>query len=114
MNVARNLGGTFGISLVQTMLVRNTAAAHAAMVERITVANPAWNNPAVAAIYGMQHAGGAAALDAMVTQQASMVAYIDDFRLMLYLTLIVIPLVLLLRPAGRANAAGIDAHAVMD
>jgi MFS transporter, DHA2 family, multidrug resistance protein len=113
-SLVRNIGSSIGISLVQTMLVRNTATAHAAMVERITVGNPGWNSPAIAAVYGMKHAGGAAALDAMVTQQASMVAYIDDFRLMLYLTLIVMPLVLLLRPAKRADAGGIDAHAVID
>jgi DHA2 family multidrug resistance protein len=112
-SLIRNIGSSIGISLVQTMLVRNTASTHAALVERITYANPAWNNPAVASAYDPTRPTGAAALDAMVTQQASMIAYLNDFRLMLYLTLAVIPLLLLIR-TPRRNAAPVDTHAVMD
>ncbi len=43
-----------------------------------------------------------------------MIAYIDDFWLMLFLTLAVTPLLLLIRPPGRAKSAAADAHAVMD
>ncbi|MEA3132161.1 MAG: transporter, family, multidrug resistance protein [Gammaproteobacteria bacterium] len=112
-SLVRNIGSSIGISLVQTVLVRNTASVHAALVERITYANPAWNNPAVASAYDVTRPAGAAALDAMVTQQAAMIAYINDFRLMMYLTLAVIPLLLLLR-APRRTDAPTDTHAVMD
>jgi len=112
-SLVRNIGSSIGISLVQTVLVRNTATVHAALVERITYANPAWNNPAVASAYDVTRPTGAAALDAMVTQQAAMIAYLNDFRLMLYLTLAVIPLLLLLR-APRRTDAPTDTHAVMD
>jgi DHA2 family multidrug resistance protein len=112
-SLVRNIGSSIGISLVQTVLVRNTASVHAALVERITYANPAWNNPAVASAYDVTRPTGAAALDAMVTQQAAMIAYINDFRLMMYLTLAVIPLLLLLR-APRRTDAPVDTHAVMD
>jgi DHA2 family multidrug resistance protein len=83
------------------------------LVERITYANPAWNNPAVASAYDTTHPSGAAALDAMITQQSSMIAYVNDFRLMLYLTLAVIPLLLFIKAPGRAGAP-VDSHAVMD
>ena len=43
-----------------------------------------------------------------------MIAYIDDFWLMLYLTVGVTPLLLLIRPPGRSKASEADAHAVMD
>jgi MFS transporter, DHA2 family, multidrug resistance protein len=112
-SLVRNIGSSIGISLVQTVLVRNTASTHAALVERITYANPAWNNPAVASAYDLARPTGAAALDAMITQQSSMIAYINDFRLMLYLTIAVVPLLLLLRTTRRSDAAA-DAHAVMD
>jgi DHA2 family multidrug resistance protein len=85
---------------------------HAALVERITHANPAWNDPAVASAYDLGRSSGAAALDGMITQQSAMIAYLDDFRLMLYLTLAVIPLLLFIRAPKRAPAP--DAHAVMD
>jgi DHA2 family multidrug resistance protein len=50
----------------------------------------------------------------MITEQASMIAYLNDYRLMLWLTLGVIPLLFLLRPSRRPPAAGEAAHAVMD
>ncbi len=111
-SLVRNIGSSIGISMVQAILVRSTVSAHAALVERITYGNPAWSNPAVAAAYDLRRLGGAAALDGLITQQASMIAYINDFRLMLYLTLAVIPLLLLIRAPGRAAAA--QAQAVMD
>jgi DHA2 family multidrug resistance protein len=113
-SLVRNIGSSIGISLVQTMLVRNTVIAHASLVERVTTANPAWNNPAIARAYDMSSLSGAAFLDSAVTQQAAMIAYIDDFWLMLFLTLAVTPLLLLIRPPGRNAAPAADAHAVMD
>jgi DHA2 family multidrug resistance protein len=111
--LVRNIGSSIGISLVQTVLVRSTVSSHAALVERITYANPAWNNPAVASAYDTTRLSGAAALDAMITQQSSMIAYVNDFRLMLYLTLAVIPLLLFIKTPSRAGAQA-DSHAVMD
>ncbi len=111
-SLVRNIGSSIGISLVQTVLVHSTANAHAALVERITYANPAWTNPAIASAFDLGRLSGAAALDGLITAQASMIAYINDFRLMLYLTLAVIPLVLFVHiPRNGAAAA---AHAVMD
>jgi DHA2 family multidrug resistance protein len=113
-SLVRNIGSSIGISLVQTLLVRNTVIAHAALAERVTGASPAWNNPAMAGAYDTSTAGGAAFLDGMVTQQAAMIAYIDDFWLMLFLTLAVTPLLLLIRPPGRKAAPAADAHAAME
>jgi DHA2 family multidrug resistance protein len=112
-SLVRNIGSSIGISLVQTVLVRSTVSMHAALVERITYANPAWNNPAVARAFDTTRPSGAAALDAMITQQSSMIAYVNDFRLMLYLTLAVIPLLLFIKAPGRAGEP-VDSHAVMD
>jgi DHA2 family multidrug resistance protein len=113
-SLIRNIGSSIGISLVQTMLVRNTVIAHAALTDRVTSANPAWNNPAVAAAFNLHTGGGAAFLDGAVTQQAAMIAYIDDFWLMLFLTVLVIPLLLLIRPPRRTDQAEVDTQAVMD
>jgi DHA2 family multidrug resistance protein len=113
-SLIRNIGSSIGISLVQTLLVRNTVIAHASLAERVTVASPAWNNPAIARAYDLSTAGGAAFLDSQVTQQAAMIAYIDDFWLMLFLTLAVMPLLLLVRPPSRNAAPGVDATAAME
>jgi DHA2 family multidrug resistance protein len=112
-SLLRNLGSSIGISLAQTVLARSTIATHAALVERITYANPAWNNPAIAAAYDTSRPVGRAALDAMIEQQAAMIAYTNDFRLMLFLTIGVLPLLLLIKPPPRSSAP-VDTHAVMD
>jgi MFS transporter, DHA2 family, multidrug resistance protein len=113
-SLVRNIGSSIGISLVQTLLVRNTVIAHASLTERVTYANPAWHNPAIARAYDLSTPGGIALLDGTITQQAAMIAYIDDFWLMLFLTLAVIPLLLLVRPPKAVKASDLDAHPAMD
>jgi DHA2 family multidrug resistance protein len=57
-------------------------------------------------------AAGRAALDAMITLQAVIIAYIDDFKLLMILSLVAMPLVLLLRKP--ATPAAVDHSAVME
>jgi MFS transporter, DHA2 family, multidrug resistance protein len=113
-SLIRNIGSSIGISLVQTLLIRNTVIAHASLVERVTTASSAWNNPAVAAAFDVRTPGGAAFLDSAVTRQAAMIGYIDDFWFMLFLTLSVVPLLLLIRPPSRGASIPDEATAVMD
>jgi DHA2 family multidrug resistance protein len=112
-SLVRNIGSSIGISLVQTLLTRNTVIAHASLAERVTRGSSAWNNPAVAATFDVHNPAGAALLDGAVTQQAAMIGYIDDFWFMLFLTLLVIPLLLLIRPPRRGNIVE-DPQAIMD
>jgi MFS transporter, DHA2 family, multidrug resistance protein len=104
-SLVRNIGSSIGISLVQVLLVRGTERSHAVLVERITSDSPAWNNPGIAALFNMSDVHGAAALDAVVTQQAAMIAYINDFWFMCILTLAAMPLVLLIKPTRRMPTA---------
>jgi DHA2 family multidrug resistance protein len=115
-SLMRNIGSSIGISLVQTLLVRNTVIAHASLTERVTSASSAWQNPAIAKAYDLSTLAGAAFLDGSVTQQAAMIAYIDDFWLMLFLTLAVTPLILLIRPPGprQTETAEVEAHVAID
>jgi DHA2 family multidrug resistance protein len=57
-------------------------------------------------------AAGRAALDGMITLQSVIIAYTDDFKLLMILCLIVMPLVLLLR--RPATPAAVDHTAVVD
>jgi DHA2 family multidrug resistance protein len=111
-SLVRNIGSSIGISLVQTLLIRNTVVAHSSLAERVTSASSAWHNPAVAAAFGAHAPAGAALLDGAVNQQAAMIAYIDDFWFMLFLTLMVTPLLLLIRPPRGPVTE--DPQAVMD
>ena len=113
-SLIRNIGSSIGISLVQTLLVRNTAIVHASLTEKINIANQGLVDPAVASVYSLGTNVGAASLNGEITRQAAMIGYLDDFRLMLVLTLAVIPLLLVIRPPRAAAAAPAVDHAAME
>ena len=57
--------------------------------------------PMVAHFWDPLTAAGRAALDAVITQQAQIIAYMDDYKLLMFATLAVIPLLLVFsKPSG--------------
>jgi MFS transporter, DHA2 family, multidrug resistance protein len=112
-SLIRNIGSSIGIALVQTLLVRNTQTAHASIVTQITNANPALHDPAIASTFSLANPDGIVALNGEITRQASMIAYVDDFWLMLILTLLVIPLLLLVKAPQKNVPVAVD-HAAME
>ncbi|MDH7794035.1 MULTISPECIES: DHA2 family efflux MFS transporter permease subunit [unclassified Beijerinckia] len=111
-NLSRNIGSSIGISVLSYLLVRNNQINHATIGAHVTATNPAFHNSTVLHYLSPWTAGGRAALDQLVQQQAAVISYIDDFKLMMVLTLAVAPLLLLLRTAQ--NSGGNDHAAVMD
>jgi DHA2 family multidrug resistance protein len=96
---------------VNALLVRNTQINHAEIVEHVTSVNRGFENPAVAQFWNPLTDSGRAALDAMITQQAQIIAYIDDYKLLMIATLTVMPLLI----AFKKSSSGDPAHAaVMD
>ncbi len=107
-SLLRNVGSSIGISVVETLLTRNTQIMHARLAERVT---PYSDILRLQSPNAFTDAHSLAALNANVTGQAAMIAYNNDFMLMLILTLCSIPLVLLLRsarPGKPAEAAVIE------
>jgi DHA2 family multidrug resistance protein len=105
-SLMRNVGGSIGISAVETFLTRNVQVNHADLAERITPFNRALHFPILDKYWNLHSAAGLASLDHEITRQASMLAYIDDFKLMEFVTLVALPLVILLRkPKLTAHAA---------
>jgi DHA2 family multidrug resistance protein len=100
-SLMRNLGGSVGISVLEALLTRNTQIVHSRLVETLRPDNPLAQAPALAFPYSLSTPSGIAALNAEVTRQAAMVAYIDDYALMMLVVLLSIPLLLLVRPARR-------------
>lgn len=93
-SLLRNFGASIGIATVQTLLIRNTQVMHARLVEHVT--------PYAAALQGHMDLANAAnmrAIDARINDQAAMIAYNNDFKLMLILSLAAIPLVFVMRKA---------------
>lgn len=100
LNLTRSIGQSAGISMVTVLLARNIQTSHADLAAHITDATL----PAASLIGRFQPLGTAAMsfADAMVNQQAAMIAYIDDFYLMAWISIAVVPLVFLLtRPKGK-------------
>jgi DHA2 family multidrug resistance protein len=109
-SLMRNIGSSVGISAVQALLVRNTQTVHATLSEHISPWNLGARDPGLAAQLASH--GGTAALNAGLTAQASMVAYLDDFQLMFILTLAALPLLLLVRVPRKQAAKSGDAPAL--
>ncbi|HEU4374108.1 MAG TPA: MDR family MFS transporter [Telluria sp.] len=112
-SLVRNIGSSIGIALVQTLLVRNTQTAHASLAAHVTYANPALQDAGVTSVYNLANGAGMTALNGEITRQASMIAYVDDYWLMMILTVAVIPLLLLVRKPKSAAPVALD-HAALD
>jgi DHA2 family multidrug resistance protein len=119
-NLMRNIGGSVGIAAITTSLVRGTQRHQAYLVHNVSSGNPAL----VQLLHGLQNKlilGGVDAYTAhrkalgmifgMVQQQASLLAYMDNFRSLGYLSLLCIPLALLFRRVGKEVDAG---HAAIE
>jgi MFS transporter, DHA2 family, multidrug resistance protein len=99
-NLSRNIGSSVGISVVTSLLTQNTQANHAEIAQHVTAVNRAFENPAIAQFWNPFTDAGRAALDAMITRQALIIAYIDDFKLLMIATLAVIPLLIVFKQAS--------------
>jgi DHA2 family multidrug resistance protein len=111
-SLSRNIGSSVGISVVNSLLTENTQANHAELARYITSVNHAFAGPMISRFWNPLTAAGRAALDAVITRQAQIIAYIDDYKLLMIATLAVIPLLIVFKkPAGRAAA---DSHVVAD
>jgi DHA2 family multidrug resistance protein len=67
----------------------------------VTPFNDALQMPDVAANLNVHTDMGRAMLDAIVTQQAMMIAYLNDYKLLMVLTLAMVPLVLIIGTSKR-------------
>jgi len=107
--LVRNIGSSVGISIMEALLVQNSATVHADLIRHVRPDNP--NLIAAGQLGAFATPHGLALMNAQVGQQAAMIAYADDFKLMMLVALSAIPMLLLLSPPKGAPAAG-EIHAV--
>jgi DHA2 family multidrug resistance protein len=105
-SLVRNLGSSIGISVVTLYLTRNVQINHEELGAFISPFNPVLRDLLPGPV---TDPATLQMLDALVNQQALMISYNNDFKLMMMVTLFAIPLALLLRkprtvPAGTAPA----------
>jgi MFS transporter, DHA2 family, multidrug resistance protein len=96
-SLMRNLGSAIGISITGALLQTNTQVNHAILAAVVTPFNRALQAGTAARFWGPGSMHGMVMLDQEVTRQAAIIAYIDDFKLMLVLAIIVTPLLLFTR-----------------
>jgi MFS transporter, DHA2 family, multidrug resistance protein len=110
-NLLRNMGASFGISLVTTLLVRGEQTHQTNQGAHLTAANPVYWNTVQRLTHYFAVQGGAAAGRAQalgeiyrgLKQQAMLLSYIDDFRLLGYLSFFCIPFLFFFRNTGAKH-----------
>ncbi|MND25110.1 Multidrug export protein EmrB [compost metagenome] len=112
-SLMRNVGSGIGISVVISYLAQRTQINHAVFTDFITPFSQALTQATESGAYDLSSAAGLLALDAEVTRQAAILAYLQDFRLMMFVTLASLPLLLLLRRPPKASATP-DTQVVLD
>lgn len=94
-SVFRTIGSSAGISILTALLERNTQVNHAIIGAVVTPFNPFFRVGAVRQLWNLGTARGLALLNAEVTRQATMIAYLNDFKFMMIAALVMTPLALL-------------------
>ncbi len=96
-SLMRNLGSALGISITGALLATNTQVNHALIAAQVNPFNRALETGGAARLWNPTTVRGLDLLNAEVTRQAQIIAYVDDFKLMFVLAIIVLPLVALTR-----------------
>ena len=115
INVARNLGGSIGISVATTIIARSTQVHQNYLVDHLVPSSSAYQNEMAHATHSLTTLGVPAAnasmaavayVNQMVQQQAALLAYIDVFRYLAVVALIMAPVALFLLPSQTPRAVG--------
>jgi DHA2 family multidrug resistance protein len=109
--LTRSLGGAVGISMIQAAMVRDANVVQSHLVEAVRPDSPlvAWRLPDVE----WSDPASLGGLMGEIARQATMVAYVDSFRALFAMAVVIAPLCLLLRTrrGGPAAAASPPLHA---
>lgn len=92
MTLVRNLGSSFGIAAIVTTLSRNMQASHADIAASVTSYNLPVDPASITAQMGSVGDAAMAMINGEVTRQAAFVAYLDNFYMLFWLLVAVIPL----------------------
>jgi DHA2 family multidrug resistance protein len=114
LTLVRNIFSSIGISVMVAELSNTTTIMHARLVENITPFHAPLQMPDVASTLNMTTDAGRALLDALITQQAVIIAYANDYTMLLVLSLVAMPLVLFVgssaavRPVAKSEMHAMD------
>jgi DHA2 family multidrug resistance protein len=112
LSLLRNVGSAIGISVTGALVTRNEQVEHSILSGFVTPLNRAFQGAAEALSPITAH--GAQTLDAMVSRQAEIIAYNNDWKLMMLMSLPMLLLLLLMRGPKKGAGSGVEHAAVMD
>ena len=94
-SLVRNIGSSIGISVVMALLARSAQVNHAELAARV----PAFGveTGLLPAAWNLSTSAGMMAINNEISRQAAAIAYLNDFWLLMVLTIVAIPLVYLLK-----------------
>jgi DHA2 family multidrug resistance protein len=112
LTLVRNVGGSIGISTAITVMSRNIQVSHSDLASQVSAQDIPIGDPSMLSTLGDAGGGVLAMVDGEIQRQAAMIAYIDDFHLLMWLTIASLPVALLLRKpekgAGEAPPMMLD------
>jgi MFS transporter, DHA2 family, multidrug resistance protein len=112
-SLMRNVGSAIGISITSFLLAQNTQIMHAELAAHVTPFNRMLQTGGAYLFWNSATHRGLSALNEEVTRQAQIIAYADDFKFMMLITLPTVLLLLLMRKP-RTGAAPPEQAAVID
>jgi DHA2 family multidrug resistance protein len=112
LSLLRNVGSAIGISVTSALVTRNGQIEHSVLAGYITPLNRAFQGAAANLMPTTPHA--AQVLNGMLNRQAEIVAYNDDWKLMVLTSLPMLLLLLLMRGPKKGAGAAAEHPVVMD
>jgi MFS transporter, DHA2 family, multidrug resistance protein len=108
LTLVRNIGSSVGIPVVVAIVVNSTSVMHAQLAEHITPFNAALQARDVQAVIDPSTDTGRALIENILTQQATIIAFGNAFKLLTILAVISLPFLLVIGKSGlrRASAPG--------
>jgi DHA2 family multidrug resistance protein len=110
-NLMRSIGGSIAISITTALIASNVQVSHADLGKFVSTTGAPYLNSGLFEQIGIQGEMVMRMVDSEVNRQALMIAYLDDYWVMMWAAIAVIPLVLFMRASKQAGPAPIpDAH----
>jgi DHA2 family multidrug resistance protein len=108
-SLLRNIGLAIGVSVTSVVLTQSTQLVHAQIAATVTPFNRNLQSGGAYLLWNSALPQGIAALNTEVTRQAQIIGYIDDFKLLFIVSLLMLPLLLMMRSPTPATNIGSSA-----
>lgn len=106
-SLVRNFGSSIGVSVAFVLFARGMQTQHAYLAENITPFVTSMGLQQLPLVFQNEASAGLMLLDMEINRQAATIAYLNDFKLMMWVVLAMLPMVLLLRAPDKEPTAAV-------